>query len=167
MINGAGHVTGVHVWNRTDNTRFQLSGDVIINATGAWADRIAEMAHAHVPVIPSPGIMVAYDRRLSQHVINRLNDPGDGDIIIPQRRMMGVGTTSFEVKDPDNIPVLMEITFLILVVSHSLLGLRSILLDLNPSERLLKLIDGVMVLAGAGAVIYGAWLIILIAGRGA
>jgi glycerol-3-phosphate dehydrogenase len=49
--------------------------------------------------------MVAYDKRVTQRVINRLNEPGDGDIIIPQRRMAVIGTTSFEVNDPDYIPV--------------------------------------------------------------
>ena len=49
--------------------------------------------------------MVAYDQRLCQRVINRLNEPGDGDIIVPQRRMITVGTTSFEAEDQDYIPV--------------------------------------------------------------
>jgi glycerol-3-phosphate dehydrogenase len=38
-------------------------------------------------------------------VINRLNKPGDGDIVVPQRRMAVVGTTSFEVTDLDYVPV--------------------------------------------------------------
>jgi glycerol-3-phosphate dehydrogenase len=63
------------------------------------------MARAAVSVTPTPGVMVAYDQRLINHVINRLNAPGDGDIIIPQRRMMCIGTTSFEVSDVDYIPV--------------------------------------------------------------
>ncbi|MCK7510778.1 MAG: hypothetical protein MZV70_46400 [Desulfobacterales bacterium] len=29
---------------------------------------------------------MTYDRRLCQRVINRLNEPGDGDIIVPQRQ---------------------------------------------------------------------------------
>ena len=108
ILNGSGDVTGVKVWNRTDNSHYELSGDIVINATGAWAGQVVAMANAHVPVKPTPGVMVAYDRRLSQHVINRLNEPGDGDIVIPQRRMMVIGTTSFEVKNPDYIPVLDE-----------------------------------------------------------
>ncbi len=106
ILNGLGNVTGVKVWNRTDNSHYQLCGDIVINATGAWAGQIVAMAKAHVPVKPTPGVMVAYDKRLSQRVINRLNEPGDGDIVIPQRRMMVVGTTSFEVENPDYIPVL-------------------------------------------------------------
>jgi glycerol-3-phosphate dehydrogenase len=41
-------------------------------------------------------------------VINRLCEPADGDIVLPQRRMVVVGTTSFEVSDVDYIPVVSE-----------------------------------------------------------
>ena len=50
--------------------------------------------------------MVAYDQRFVQRAINRLNNPGDGDIVLPQRRMVVVGTTSFEIDDLDYVPVL-------------------------------------------------------------
>ena len=105
MVDGKGNVTGVKVWDRSSNRHYELAGDIVINATGAWAGKLAEMANVNVPVIPTPGVMVAYDQRLTQHVINRLCEPADGDIIIPQRRMSVIGTTSFEVKDPDYIPV--------------------------------------------------------------
>ena len=64
------------------------------------------------------------------------------------------------------VPV-MEIFFMVFVVSHSLIGLRSILLDLNPSDHLLKIIDRILIIVGAGASVYGAWLIILLANKGA
>ncbi len=54
---------------------------------------------------------------------------------------------------------LMESFFLVVVVSHSLLGTRSILLDLNPSAGLLRVIDLGFTLLGVAAVIYGLWLI--------
>jgi glycerol-3-phosphate dehydrogenase len=105
LLNGAGNVVGVKVMDRTTNTPYELRGDIVINATGAWAGQITSMAKASVSVTPTPGVMVAYDQRLINHVINRLAPPGDGDIIIPQRRMMCIGTTSFEVSDVDYIPV--------------------------------------------------------------
>jgi glycerol-3-phosphate dehydrogenase len=108
LVNGKSCVTGVKVWDRTTNREFEIGGDIVVNATGAWAGEIAAMAKAAVPVIPTPGVMVAYDHRVTELVINRLNEPGDGDIIIPQRRMAVIGTTSFEVKDVDYIPVLTE-----------------------------------------------------------
>lgn len=62
--------------------------------------------------------------------------------------------------------VAMEITFLVFVVSHALVGMRSILLDLNPSEKVLKGVDIFLWLFGAGSIIYGIWLALAIAAQG-
>ncbi len=102
---GKGNVAGVDIWDRASDKKTILYGDIVINATGAWAGQIAAMAKVDVPVVPTPGVMVAFDKRLTQHVINRLNEPGAGDILLPQRRMAVIGTTSFEVADVDYIPV--------------------------------------------------------------
>ncbi len=55
--------------------------------------------------------------------------------------------------------VVMEAAFLLLVVSHSLIGLRTILLDLKPGRRLLRAADFVLILVGVGSTIYGLWLL--------
>jgi succinate dehydrogenase hydrophobic anchor subunit len=62
------------------------------------------------------------------------------------------------------IPI-MEIFFLIVVVSHSLLGIRSIVLDLNPKPNLVKTFDWICVILGAGAILYGIWLVLFIASK--
>jgi succinate dehydrogenase / fumarate reductase membrane anchor subunit len=62
--------------------------------------------------------------------------------------------------------VIMEILFLVVVVTHSFLGLRSILLDLNPSPRVLRWFNALLWTTGTGLVIYGAWLALTIASRG-
>lgn len=59
--------------------------------------------------------------------------------------------------------VIMEITFLVVVVSHALVGLRSVILDLNPSGRLMSIIDRGLVAVGLTAVIYGIWLALKVA----
>ena len=105
---GQGNVIGVNVWDRVQDKRYEILGDIVINATGAWAGEVAGMAGADVPVKPTPGIMVAYDQRLVERTINRLNKPGDGDIVLPQRRMLVVGTTSYTVDDLDYVPVIEE-----------------------------------------------------------
>jgi succinate dehydrogenase hydrophobic anchor subunit len=61
--------------------------------------------------------------------------------------------------------VAMEIFFLVFVVSHALVGMRSILLDLNPSSRTLRLADIFMVLLGSVSIVYGIWLALTIASR--
>src|SRR6266545_4516991 len=63
------------------------------------------------------------------------------------------------------VPV-MEVAFLIFVVSHALVGLRSIILDLNPPDRILRVIDVVLIAAGTVCTGYGAWLIWIIVQRG-
>lgn len=63
------------------------------------------------------------------------------------------------------IPI-MEIIFLMAVVTHSLSGLRGIFLDLKPSRGILKVIDWVLVAVGVVAVVYGTWLALTIASRG-
>ena len=84
----------------------EISADLVVNATGSWCGEVAALAgDSDIPIKPTPGVMVTYDQRLCQRVINRLNEPGDGDIIVPQRQMITVGTTSFEADNLDYIPV--------------------------------------------------------------
>lgn len=59
-----------------------------------------------------------------------------------------------------------EILFLITVVTHSLIGLRGILLDLNPSRRTLSFVTWVLVLLGISSIVYGIWLALTIASKG-
>ncbi len=61
--------------------------------------------------------------------------------------------------------VVMEIAFLAAVVSHGLIGLRGIILDMNPPAKLMNTIDWVMVIVGIVAVIYGISLALVIASR--
>lgn len=59
--------------------------------------------------------------------------------------------------------VFMEITFLVVVVSHSLIGMRSIILDLNPSNGTMKIVDWVLSIIGVVSTVYGIWLALKIA----
>lgn len=64
------------------------------------------------------------------------------------------------------VPV-MEIAFLIFVVSHALIGLRGVLLDLNPTRAVLKGMDVLFPVVGVVSIVYGIWLIVVIVSRGA
>jgi len=61
----------------------------------------------------------------------------------------------------------MESCFLVFVVSHSLLGTRSILLDLKPGQGLQRAIDWGFSVIGIVAIVYGIWLIQVIIHQGA
>ncbi len=106
LLDGLGNVIGVKYTDRSSNTQKELHADIVVNASGVWAGEVlSKVGNIHLPIKPTPGVMVTYDQRLCHRVINRLNEPGDGDIIVPQRQMITVGTTSFEADNLDYIPV--------------------------------------------------------------
>jgi len=59
-----------------------------------------------------------------------------------------------------------EILFLATVVTHSLIGLRGIILDLNPSRSTLTIVTWFLVIFGISSVGYGVWLALKIASLG-
>lgn len=98
-------VEGAIVRDRRTGEHRRIEADVVVNATGPWADRIAAMAGLDVPVVPTAGVMVAMAGRFVDRVINRLNAPSDGDIVVPQRRTVVVGTSSWPISDPDLVTI--------------------------------------------------------------
>lgn len=62
--------------------------------------------------------------------------------------------------------VFMEIVFLVFVVSHALLGLRGIIIDLRPSRSVMTAVNWGFSILGVVSIIYGSWLIQVIVGMG-
>jgi len=87
----------------------RLGGDVddtveptyVVNAGGAWAGQIADMAGVEVSMAPARGVMVSVDYDKLDPVLNRCRDPDDGDIVVPHDHQAVLGTTSVPVQDPD------------------------------------------------------------------
>jgi glycerol-3-phosphate dehydrogenase len=98
-------VSGIEVVDRPTGRRYAIGADIVVNAAGPWGETIARLAGVDVPVRPSPGVLVALVGRLSSMVVNRLHPSGDGDIVVPQRGLSIVGTSSWVVDDPDDIEV--------------------------------------------------------------
>jgi glycerol-3-phosphate dehydrogenase len=105
IISSGKCVTGVKVRDYRSGKIETLGADLVINAAGPWAGDVAEMAGVKVPVQPTAGVMVTLDCRLNNMVMNRLNKPSDGDIVVPQRATCTIGTTSWKVEDPDLITI--------------------------------------------------------------
>ena len=103
FIKNAGVISGVRILDHRTTKEYDLKGDLIVNASGPWAEKVTVMAEADVPVRPSPGVMLAVRGRLHNMVINRLQASSDGDIIVPQRNLSVVGTSSWVVEDPDKL----------------------------------------------------------------
>jgi glycerol-3-phosphate dehydrogenase len=100
-----GAVAGAAVHDHVTGKDGEVRADLVVNATGPWSGKVAQMAGAHVPIQPSPGVMVAVRGRLCNMVLNRMHRSGDADIIVPQRGLSVVGTSSWTVEDPDDLDV--------------------------------------------------------------
>jgi len=105
LVVDQGTVTGASVRDLVTGREALIEADIVVNATGPWSEQVARMAGVDVPIRPSPGVMLAVRGRLCNMVINRLHRSGDGDIIVPQRALSVVGTSSWSVEDPDDLDV--------------------------------------------------------------
>ncbi len=98
-------VSGVRVRDHAAGRDYEIGADIVVNAAGPWAARVASLAGVNVPVVASPGVLVAVRGRHVNMVVNRLHAPGDGDIVLPQRLRTVVGTSSWIADDPDELAV--------------------------------------------------------------
>jgi glycerol-3-phosphate dehydrogenase len=109
----AGEVVGVEVEHDsgsgkrvhgTAGARERIRADHVVNATGAWAGRLGEMAGVDIEVRPSKGVMTIMNVRQVDTVINRCRPKGDADIVVPHETTAILGTTDEEVDDPADYP---------------------------------------------------------------
>ena len=94
-----GRVTAAALGGEVDDT---VEPDLVVNAAGAWAGQVADLAGLDVEMAPSRGVMVSMDYAGLGPVLNRCRDPADGDIVVPHDHEAVVGTTSVSVDDPDD-----------------------------------------------------------------
>jgi glycerol-3-phosphate dehydrogenase len=99
----SGGITAVETVDYRTGSRRSYRCDMVVNAAGPWAGQMAALAGLSLPLQPGPGVMVAVGGRVTNMVINRLHPAGEGDIIIPQRRLSLLGTTLWLANDPDVI----------------------------------------------------------------
>jgi glycerol-3-phosphate dehydrogenase len=102
-------VTGARVHDARAGVEVDIEARVTVNAAGAWAGQIADMAGIEgVRILPGRGIMIAMNHRLVNTVINRCQMPTDGDILVPVRTVSVIGTTDAHTIDPDDHTVHQE-----------------------------------------------------------
>lgn len=127
--------------NRFTGEQFNVEADIVVNAGGAWASKIAEMAGDHIPMTFSKGTLLITGRRISNRVINRLRMPGDADIVVPGGTVSIMGTTSSKIDDPDEFhPTIAE--------SETIIDETSKLFPALQSEKYIRAYSGVRPLFG-------------------
>ncbi len=102
IIVSNGTVTGIHVQNTLTGQVEEIACHILINAGGGWAGEIAQMAGLEVGVQPDKGTLLAFNQRISNHVVNRLHKSSDGDIFVPHGSITILGTTSMSIPSAED-----------------------------------------------------------------
>ncbi|MBU0972393.1 MAG: FAD-dependent oxidoreductase, partial [Proteobacteria bacterium] len=116
----------VKVRNNLTGNCFNITPQVVINAAGAWAGMVAELAGIGLDMIYSKGSLLVTHNRLTTHVINRLRPASDGDILVPGRTVSIFGTTSTRIDNLESIrPEFSETDFLVTQGAQMVPGLET------------------------------------------
>ena len=108
-------ITGVKTYNSTRSRMEEFRSELIINAAGPWAGKLAQLAGVTVEVICFAGEMGVVPAKICSQVINRMRQPSDGDIMIPYGDNYSImGTTATVVDDPDELQLSEEDTNLLI-----------------------------------------------------
>lgn len=148
LILDGNHIIGIKCFDKLNKSEYDLYGKVIINATGPWAaylEKDLDLEHK-LEIAPTMGTLVVIKDRLVNHLINRLREPGDGDIIVPSHQSIILGTTSklVDLKDLDNLlPDKEEIEYLLDLGEYLLPNIRN--------HRLIRFYSGARPLVASGS----------------
>lgn len=98
-------VTGALCHDLASGEEVEIFADLTVNASGAWAGKIAASAGIKVHIVGGKGTMVAMNHRIVHTVINRCKMPSDGDILVPAHTVSVIGTTDVKIDDPDHFGI--------------------------------------------------------------
>ena len=98
-------VRGVRFRDTNTGAEDSLACEIVINASGGWAQQIAAMARVEVPVRCDRGALLIFNHCLTKRVVNRCRKPGDADILVPCGPVCILGTSSVTVPGPENLTV--------------------------------------------------------------
>ena len=96
-----GKIRTVVCENAETGEKTNIEADIVVNAGGAWAAKIAALAGMRIGMLYSKGSLIVTQSRLAERVINRLRHPTDADILVPGGSVSILGTTSIKIEDPD------------------------------------------------------------------
>ena len=99
----AGRIQTTAVRDKRTGRETEIKADVVVNATGAWAGRLAALAGIGIPMRYSKGSLLITHHRITRRVVNRLRKASDGDILVPGGTVSILGTTSERCDSPNRI----------------------------------------------------------------
>jgi glycerol-3-phosphate dehydrogenase len=94
-------IVSATVLDERSGTSTKISTRFVVSTAGAWSGQIAAMAGVKLTMLPGKGVMLIYNQRMTDTVVNRCHQPSDGDIMVPVHTVAILGTTDVRVADPD------------------------------------------------------------------
>lgn len=95
-------VKSITVRDNVTKEEYDIECEILVNAAGPWAGKVAELAGLECNVSPSKGTLIAFNQRITNHVVNRLRKPSNGDIFVPHGSITILGTSSITIPDPED-----------------------------------------------------------------
>ncbi len=105
LIRNKGAVVGAQCRDLVKDEVVHIHADMVVNAAGAWAGKIASMVDIQIDMVPGKGTMLAVNHRVVNTVVNRCRMPSDGDLLVPAHTVAVMGTTDIKVSDPDHFAI--------------------------------------------------------------
>ena len=105
LLREGNKVVGALCYDAVKDEEVTIHADLVVNASGAWAGKIAHTADLEVNVRAGKGTMLACSYRIVNTVVNRCKMPADGDIIVPIHTVAVIGTTDEAVPDPEHFAI--------------------------------------------------------------
>lgn len=105
LLKEGDRVVGALCHDLVEDEEVTIYADMTVNASGAWAGKIAGTIDIEVQIIPGKGTMIAAAHRVVHTVVNRCKMPSDGDIIVPVHTVAIIGTTDVRVEDPEHFAI--------------------------------------------------------------
>ena len=98
----SGAVKSISVRDNVTHEEYEIECQILVNAAGPWAGKVAQLAGLDCNVSPSKGTLIAFNQRITSHVVNRLRKPSNGDIFVPHGSITILGTSSITIEDPED-----------------------------------------------------------------
>ena len=92
-------VVGVRLRNNLTGETSEAYAPVTVNAAGIWGTLVAKKAGVVINMFPAQGSLLIFGHRVNNMVINRCRKPANGDILVPDKIVSMLGTTS------DRVPI--------------------------------------------------------------
>jgi glycerol-3-phosphate dehydrogenase len=105
LLEEHGRVVGATCRDEVAGDLVTVRATLVINAAGVWAAEVAGTIGLDVPLLPSKGAMVAFNRRAINQPVARCHLPSDADAMMPSHSVLLSGSTDGDICAPDDISV--------------------------------------------------------------